>query len=483
MTLADRLVSVNDNFDLPEAVAQRQAARLADATTPEGIAAGKVANSAAATKGLLQNPLPFRGPMGPLKAALALIDTNSPAVGGTVNIVFAGSSTTAGHTTEVGKRWIDLLAAKVTKNPVITDADYYNKTYPKGINIINAGVNGGNSATYLAGLRGERVAYAKPRLIVHTIGANDFANAATSLEAFAANLRAEIDRMNTLTKAPVSHLLVQSYERFDYTLAGRSWDQYRAVLMEIAQERPKNVAFLDLSETFRGIGISTGDSLGLMMSDKIHLNDYGHRIYADMMDSALGLPHLPWEAPVAALPAVASDDFARADGPLGTTPVGAKAWTAMQGTIVIAGEKATATAVNAVAGTPTGAAAVVDTGLTDATASIEVDGVQYNCGLLVRGRADGSGYYFMWSGSGVEYRIGIRNATGNFTKLVGTGTTIPTFANHRKLSLTAKGGKLTAKADGVTILETTDTTLTGTSQGIVYAATGFKVDNFRVDAA
>lgn len=36
--MANRLVSVDDNFDLPEAVQQRQAARLGDAATPEGAA-------------------------------------------------------------------------------------------------------------------------------------------------------------------------------------------------------------------------------------------------------------------------------------------------------------------------------------------------------------------------------------------------------------------------------------------------------------
>lgn len=486
--MANRLVSVDDNFDFPDAVVQRRAAHLRNPRSTEGVAVGSIAAGVAKTQSLLQSSLPYAGPLGILRAALALMDTDSPTIGGRVSIGFAGSSTTAGHTTPVGKRWIDHLAAKVTSNPVITDADAYNKTLPPGINFINAGVNGTNATNYLHGLRAERLASTKPRLIVHNIGSNDFINAYT-LAQYEESLREVITRLDSLVQGPVAHLLVHSFERYDFTPTAKTWDQYREILMKLALERPDNVAFLDLSETFKGLRISKGDPLGLMMADRLHLNDYGHYLYADLMGSALGLTgpvgaSISADAPgvppvVPEFLTVASDNFTRADGPLGTTPTGAKTWTAGQGTVAIVKGKATATAVSSAAGLPSGAGATVETGFTDGVVTTnQTEGV--NQGPLFRANADGAGYYFMYSASGVEYRVGTRNAAGGFTKLLGTGTSVA-HAPTSKMTVELKGTSITCKLNGATILQVTDSTFTGTRHGVVFADMGRSLDGFQFD--
>lgn len=58
-----------------------------------------------------------KGAYGPFRARLANCANSA------TTIVFAGSSTTAGHTTVAANRWVNLLAARSTANPVRTLAE------------------------------------------------------------------------------------------------------------------------------------------------------------------------------------------------------------------------------------------------------------------------------------------------------------------------------------------------------------------------
>lgn len=424
---------------------------------------------------MLYTPLAYRGAMGLFKASLSLATT----AGRPLTIGFAGSSTTAGHNTAKEKRWVSLVSARLTTNPVLTDTEAYaiRGNLPPGINVVNAGLNGTTSATYLTDGRDTRLAGANPRLVVHTIGSNDYGsniNPAT----YKASILSAISRIDALAAGPVAHLLVHSYERYDVTPRTYPWSQYRDALMAISLERPEKVAFLDLSATFRGLGVPSSDPLGLMQSDKLHMNDYGHALYADLMASALGLPAVPPTIPtVPAAPttptspaAVVSDDFTRADGALGSTPVGAAAWVTTVGDIRITGGLVTASVANS--------GAMVNTPLTDCV--VGVTGALASQGLLFRANADGSGYYFMWSGGGQEYRVGLRSALGAFTALQGTGTT-KTFAAGSRYEVELRGSRILCKVGGETVLDVTDGTHAGTRHGIVMASvTGAPLKNFSV---
>lgn len=430
-----------------------------------------------ASPDLLYTPLPYRGPMGIFRAGLTLAKT----AGRPLAIAFAGSSTTAGNNTALAKRWVTLVAARLTSNPVLTDTEANNRkgNLPAGINVVNAGLNGATSTTYLADGRDARVASANPRLVVHTIGSNDYgSNRAPAT--YKASILDAIDRINALVPGPVAHLLIHSYERYDVTPRTYAWSQYRDALVGIATERPETVAFLDLSATFRSLGIPSTDPLGLMQTDKLHMNDYGHALYADLVASALGItaasdtsaPVIPVVPETPAATVVMADDFTRANGPLGVTSVGSKPWLYSAGTMSLVGGLVTASAGNA--------GAVADAGITDCT--VGADGFLASQGLLFRCNADGSGYYFMWSGGGQEYRVGKRSALGAFTALVGTGTA-NSFVAGGIYEVELRGSLIRCKVGGVTVLEVTDTTYTGSWYGIVSASTtGIPLKNFRVTA-
>lgn len=407
-------------------------------------------------------------PVALLRASVSVAKT----AGRQINIAFTGSSSTAGHNTTAAKRWVNLLASRITTNPVLADQQAYDQrtTLPPGLTVINAGINGATSATYLADGRDTRLAALNPTFIVHMIGSNDYGNNVTQTE-YRANILAAIERVDTLNARPVAHLLVHSYERYDITPTSRTWAQYGDTLRAIAAERPDHIAFLDLSKAFRAVGIPSTDPLGLMQSDRLHMNDYGHAYFAELIAStllfepaAVTTPTNPVSTPVVA------DDFTRADGPLGVTPVGNKPWLYSAGTMSLVNGLVTASSANA--------GAFVDAGITNGT--VGVTGSLASQGLIFRASSTGEGYYFMWSGGGQEYRVGRRSAQGAFTAILGTGTA-RTFTAGARYEVELNGSSIKCKVNGTIVLEITDTTYSGTHYGVVSASTtGAPLKNFQV---
>ncbi|WP_404321138.1 SGNH/GDSL hydrolase family protein [Arthrobacter luteolus] len=422
------------------------------------------------------------GPLSLLRASISVAKT----AGRQLTIAFAGSSSTAGHNTAAAKRWVNIFAARITSNPVLTDQQAYDQraALPAGLTVVNAGLNGTTSATYLTGGRDTRVAALNPTFIVHMIGSNDFGSNMSQAN-YRANILASIARIDAAVTGPVSHLLVHSYERYDVTGRTNTWAQYGETLRAIATERPDRIAFIDLSGAFLAIGIPSTDPLGMMQSDKLHMNDYGHAYFAELISTAL--LYAPLGAPTAAgvnpvTPAdpvtptdpptsqLVSDDFARADGPLGVTPVGSKPWLYSAGTMSLINGLVTASVGNA--------GAYVNAGFSNG--SVGVTGSLNSQGLIFRASSTGEGYYFMWSGGGKEYRVGRRTAAGGFTAILGTGTA-RTFTAGARYEVELNGSNIKCKVDGATVLEITDATYTGTHYGVVSASTvGAPLKNFRV---
>lgn len=414
--------------------------------------------------------LPLGGPVSLLRASVSVAKTASRAV----VVAFTGSSSTAGHNTAAAKRWVNLFASRITANPVLTDQQAYDQrlTLPAGVTVVNAGANGAASSTYLGDGRDTRLAALNPTFVVHMIGSNDYGSNVSQAD-YRANVLAAIERLDSLAAGPVHHLLIHSYARYDIAPTTRTWAQYGETLRAISAERPEHIAFLDLSGPFRAVGIPSTDPLGMMQSDKLHMNDNGHAYFAELVTTALcfapvaGTPTAPTE-PV--LTAVVMDDFARADGPLGTTPVGSKPWLYSAGTLSLVGGLVTASAGNA--------GAFVDAGISNGT--VGVTGSLSSQGLIFRASSTGEGYYFMWSGGGSEYRVGRRSALGAFTPITGTGTT-RTFTSGARYEVEMNGSTIKCKVNGTTVLEITDSTYTGTHHGVVSASTtGAPLKDFRV---
>lgn len=421
---------------------------------------------------LLLNPLSHRGAMTVLRTALATQEQ--------VNIVFLGSSTTSADTTSPANRWINKLAATITENPVLSlsDANTIGRDkLPKGVNVLNGGVSGAASANYVPEARATWAGRMDPSLVVHTIGANDIYNGVTP-EVYKQNLLAGINRVESHTTKPVAHLLVHSFARNDLGTNVTKWPLFRQAMMELSAAEPDRIAFLDLSEAFEGVGIPGPDVFSLLMADRVHLNDNGHKVYADMITKAFGFTPAQIKAPAATAPLVINDQFDRANGPIGSTPEG-KPWIASGGSYVIEGGVAKTAALGMQGDPITGGTTYFDSGVSDGALAAKVSGA--NIGILFRADAQGNGYYFMWSGSGGEYRLGLRASDGPFTKIVGTGTALP-YTPDVTLRVEMDGPNIRALANGVQVLQLTDTRRNGTHHGLTAAVTGATADFFAVAA-
>ncbi|MBD1537746.1 SGNH/GDSL hydrolase family protein [Arthrobacter sp. S13_S34] len=192
-----------------------------------------------------------------------------------VVIVFTGSSTTAGHNTVPAKRWINRMAANMTPNPVktLTEATAA-APLPPGIHIVNAGAGGTTAGNYLDGMQAQ-IASLNPRMVVHTIGANDF-QAQRDPVLVQAQIKASVDLLKAKIAGPCVHLLVHSFERYDFTPTTYKWSDYRDGMKNLARATPSYIAFTDASGPFYAIGIPSTDPFGLMQGDCVHLNDQGH---------------------------------------------------------------------------------------------------------------------------------------------------------------------------------------------------------------
>lgn len=225
--------------------------------------------------------------LGILRARLATQDTEP------VPLVFAGSSTTEGFNTDESNRWINLIAERVTDRPVIFGyaAAAASAPFQDGITFINMGRSGTDSGGYITLNEAPVIGGWAPALVMHTVGANDSSWEWGTPANTVTNIRARIEAVDAASPKPVTHVLMHQHERYD-RVPQYPWDDYHAALLDMAASFP-NVTIFDITPTFEAVGVPGSDPLGLMMPDLVHINDHGHRLYADLVGTFLDLPTRP----------------------------------------------------------------------------------------------------------------------------------------------------------------------------------------------
>jgi lysophospholipase L1-like esterase len=402
-----------------------------------------------------------KGAFGPLRARLANRTSSA------VTIVFAGSSTTAGHTTTAANRWVNLLATQATTNPVRTLSEATAASpLPAGIHVVNIGINGATSGDYITSAAATGAL--TPALVVHMIGSNDFA-ANTPPATVAAQISQRIGWIDAGSSKPVGHLLVHSFERYDSTTHTYPWAEYAKELRAIPAVSG-NVTVVDISDQFRAVGIPSTDPLALMMSDKIHLNDAGHRMLANIMGGILALPALPASTtPATAYVSLAYDKFNRANAALGNAPSG-QTWELNDAAqILVNGNTAKATTDN----TGFGWHAILASSSSDGVVKVKAGGA--GAGLLVRCNAAGEGYSFIHSIVAGAYRFS-RRTVGGYTPIY-TAPNVPSVGDE--LSIEMDGAAMVLKVNGSVVYTHADANdITLARHGILLMLAANTVDNF-----
>lgn len=169
-------------------------------------------------------------------------------------------------------------------------------------------------------------------------------------------------------------------------------------------------------------------------------------------------------------PTIASDDFNRADGPVGVTPLGGYTWTAYP-----SGDLALYT-VNtnrlvAGAGRSQPATLLINDAQADGTVSAVLFTVPVSgqSGVAFRAAADGSGLTF-WREPGGTYRLSNRTAAGGITTVAGPSAAIGAAGDV--VSVEMAGTSITCKVNGATLFTHTDNTFTTNTRHGLYMPAG-----------
>ena len=213
-----------------------------------------------------------------------------------LQMVFLGSSTTlgtgasqSGSTYGAGLRMVDRVLAAVqsrfpsglgTETTIVPIADA--PFGRPGAHGYNGGVGGITAVQLLDDGRLARIAAIQPDVVWIVIGANDYSNAYAPAT-FRANVQTRLAEMRAVMKKPTVFVLVHSWKREDVTSPVAAWEDYGAVLREIAANAPDDVAFINAQTAFELAGSFTDDPYAMFTFDLVHGTDRAHGLLAEEM--------------------------------------------------------------------------------------------------------------------------------------------------------------------------------------------------------
>lgn len=421
----------------------------------------------------------------------AIADRNNKAI----VIGMAGSSTTYGNNaTAPGYRFVNLLAEAIHDTyPVNTKNTRYAvrslagaltaAPLASGVHVVNAGVIGAESSNYLTATTGPQMASLSPSLMIHMVGANDFASG-VSLATYRSNIEARLAQLKSDIAVPCVHLLVHPYQRYDSFTPVANWAEYGKVLEAIAAADPQNVAFVNLSSYFETIGIPGSDKLGYMAPDKIHLTNSGHAYLADVMATVLGVKGNPRPYRYSR---IASDAFTGSNSTDISSRVLDGTYGGMQKTWTSSPAAAFGITSNALVagGTPAAAFLSVSAPPRDLEISVTVTTKpSASAGVYLDLRRESSAL----SGTSSSYRLLMADTTVVIIKRVsGTTTTLGTnvlYNNGDRVTLRCIGSRIDVLINGVVADSVNDTSVTsGGFAGIATSGAGPHVlDDVVIDA-
>ncbi|MGO3367496.1 SGNH/GDSL hydrolase family protein [Agrococcus casei] len=220
--------------------------------------------------------------------------SKSAADGTPAALVYVGSSTTANYGVAAADGYVALLHAAIqslwpsggTESTVRVNAsaDFSRITSP-GVHGYNAGQGGTNAVSYLTNAECDKIAALYPSAIFHMVGSNDF-KAQDAPATYKARVESRLAYLDSILTDPCQHILIQPYQRVDFTPSTYQWSEYATALREIAASR-SNTKVVDISPAYAAVGIPGSDPLGIMREDSVHMVERGYRFMADLLADAV----------------------------------------------------------------------------------------------------------------------------------------------------------------------------------------------------
>ena len=214
----------------------------------------------------------------------------SDAQTGPYRVMFLGSSTTYGYAVAWTEGFANQMVAHIVSGQIPVPATPIqrgtsSRTAPTtaGFHFHNAGVNGSTSINYWGTDQKNLTAAYRPRLVIHMIGSNDYANG-TAPTTYRSYIERAIGEINNRS-AGCRHLLVHQFKREDVTNPAYPWTSYRDQLREIAASRTDT----DFCDANRILTDELGWDSSYLQSDRVHANWFGNTLLARAVRNYLQL--------------------------------------------------------------------------------------------------------------------------------------------------------------------------------------------------
>ncbi|WP_312811040.1 SGNH/GDSL hydrolase family protein [Corynebacterium variabile] len=205
-------------------------------------------------------------------------------------VLFLGSSTTYGYSLAWPEGFSNQMVAHIVSGQIPVPAtplqrSTSSRTAPTaaGFHFHNAAVNGATSINYWGTEQKNLTAAYRPRLVVHMIGSNDYANGMIP-STYRANVERAINEINNRSSG-CRHLLVHQFHREDVTNPAYSWESYRDQLRAIAASRTDT----DFCDANRILTTELGWNSTYLQSDRVHANWFGNTLLARAVRNYLKL--------------------------------------------------------------------------------------------------------------------------------------------------------------------------------------------------
>ncbi|MCC6694751.1 MAG: hypothetical protein IT365_03875 [Candidatus Hydrogenedentes bacterium] len=151
------------------------------------------------------------------------------------------------------------------------------RTYPKAsVTVINAGISGNNTANALARIGTDVLAH-RPHLVTVMFGLNDMTN--LTLEEYSANLTSIITQCRA-TSAELLLCTPNAVEETDRRPSSKL-ETYVAAMRQVGADN--SVAVVDCYAAYQQERAADPLAFALLMSDEIHPNMDGHRLFAKLI--------------------------------------------------------------------------------------------------------------------------------------------------------------------------------------------------------
>lgn len=205
-------------------------------------------------------------------------------------VMFLGSSTTYGHAVAWTEGFANQMVAHIVSDQIPVPAtpvqrSTSSRTAPtaSGFHFHNAGVSGTTSINYWGTNQKNLTTAYKPRLVIHMIGSNDYANG-TAPSTYRANVERAIGDIHDRS-AGCRHLLVHQFQREDVTNPAYPWTAYRDQLKAIAASRTDT----DFCDANRILTEELGWRSSYLQSDRVHADWFGNTLLARAVRNYLKL--------------------------------------------------------------------------------------------------------------------------------------------------------------------------------------------------